>query len=200
MEALDRVVISHNWITIIFVFSMLLLFILKVIDHKRLAGYTKAFFVKGFIKRKAEEKMAFFSLFSLVIFLFSIVVSSLTLILVLGEFSSKYTIDFLFFIKVLVLVSLYFLFFLGVDVILSSVFQIKNELRYFIAAKIAYLYNIALWLFPLLILTVYGLENVIVLAGIVGLLFILSTLLVFMNNKNLIVNKLFYKIDSKRTK
>ena len=194
MEALDRVLISHNWITIIFVFAMLLLFSLKFIDHKRLAGYTKSFFVKGFIEKKAEEKFAFFSLFNLIIFLFAVLVTTLTVILVLGEFSPKYVIDSVFFTKVFILVSLYFLFFLGIDLALSAVFQIKNELKYFIAAKISYLYNATLWLFPLLILTVYGLKNGIVLVGIVGFLFILSTLLVFVNNKNLIVNKLFYFI------
>ena len=194
MEALDRVVISHNWITIIFVSAMLLLFALKLKDQKQLSGYTKAFFMKGFVEKKAEEKLDFFSLFNFLIFIFSTTIVSLTLLIVIAELSSQYLISFSSFKKIFGLVFVYFLIFIGIDLLVSSIFQIKNELKCFVAAKIAYLYNVALWTFPLLIITIYGFNNAYILTITSIALLLLSIMLVFINNKKLIVNKLFYFI------
>lgn len=194
MQALDRIVISHNWITILFVFAMFLLFMLKKIDQTKLIGYATSFFITGFIEEKIEEKQSFFSFFNLLLFLFTLLIVSLSFLLLLSRFSPEYTIDFSFFIKLVGFVALYFLVFLRVDLLLTAVFQIKKELNCFMAAKMSYLHTISLWLFPVLIATVYGLKNTTILAGSVIALLFLRIALVFVNNKNLIVNKLFYFI------
>jgi hypothetical protein len=194
MQAIDRIVISHNWITITVVFAMLLLFVLKKVDQTRLIGYSKSFFITGFIEGKVKEKPSFFSFFNLLIFVFTMLVISLSFLLLIQQYLPSYTTDFSFFITLLGFVTIYFLIFLVTDVALSSVFQIKKELHYFIIAKMSYLYTMAIWLFPILILIIYGLKNTTVLAVIIGVLFALRVLLILTNNKSLIVNKLFYFI------
>ena len=194
MQAIDRIVISHNWITITVVFAMLLLFVLKKVDQTRLIGYSKSFFITGFIEGKVKEKPSFFSFFNLLIFVFTMLVISLSFLLLIQQYLPSYTTDFSFFITLLGFVTIYFLIFLVTDVALSSVFQIKNELKCFVAAKIAYLYNVALWTFPLLIITIYGFNNAYILTITSIALLLLSIMLVFINNKKLIVNKLFYFI------
>jgi len=194
MQAIDRIVISHNWITITIVFAMLLLFVLKKVDQTRLLGYSKSFFITGFIEKKAAEKQSFFSFFNLLIFAFSMLVISLSFLLLLQQFLPEYTFGFSFFSALLGFVATYFLIFLATDMALSSVFQIKNELNYFIVSKMSYVYAISLWLFPVLIITVYGLENSMVLAVSMSVLFALRIALIFTNNKKLIVSKLFYLI------
>ena len=55
MEALQRSVLSNNWITLIFVFSILLLFFLKLFTTAKLKGYVTSLFNKGFVEIEAEE-------------------------------------------------------------------------------------------------------------------------------------------------
>ena len=55
MEALQRSVLSNNWITIIFVFYILLLFFLKLFTAEKLKGYVTSIFNKGFLEIEAEE-------------------------------------------------------------------------------------------------------------------------------------------------
>ena len=55
MEALQRSVLSNNWITLIFVFSILLLFFLKLFTTAKLKGYVTSLFNRGFVEIEAEE-------------------------------------------------------------------------------------------------------------------------------------------------
>ena len=56
MQALDRIDFSNNWLTLVFVFALMLLVVLKTINQQKLFGYYSAFFIKGFIAKKTEEK------------------------------------------------------------------------------------------------------------------------------------------------
>jgi len=80
------------------------------------------------------------------------------------------------------------------DTTLCNMLQIQNELSYLVAAKRGYFYSSALLLFPFLIVVMYSFLSTYWLLGFFVLLFILSIVLTFVNNKNLIVSKLFYFI------
>lgn len=194
MQALDRIFISQDWVTGMFVLGLLLLVVLKTIDQEKLGEHYKSFFLKGFIEKKAEEGFFFFSLFNLLLFVFTTLVISLTISLILKESSLNYMVSFFFYLKLFFFTAIYLLAFSGIDILLTSLFQVKTTLNSVLAAKINYVYNSALWLFPVLILTSYGMESTLFLKGLVFLLFTLSVALVFINNKKLIINKLFYFI------
>lgn len=194
MEALDRIDISQNWITLIFVFVMILLFVLKSINQNRLAGYSKAFFLKGFIEKKAEEKLSYFSFFNITLFIFSILVLSLAMLLVFDSIVEKETLNITTYIQTVSVLTIYFVLFLFIDELLSAVFNIKEETRLLIAAKTGYLYNSTLLLLPALIIEVYGFRSSLFIKAVFLLLLTLSIVLIAVNNKKLIVNKLFYFI------
>ena len=44
MEALQRVILSNNWITIIFLVSLAVLFFLKLFEAEKLKGYAASIF------------------------------------------------------------------------------------------------------------------------------------------------------------
>ena len=64
MEALQRVILSNNWITIIFLVSLAVLFFLKLFEAEKLKGYAASIFNKGFIEIEAEDNSSFFFSFT----------------------------------------------------------------------------------------------------------------------------------------
>mgnify|MGYP000471712182 CR=1 FL=1 len=193
MQALDRIVFSNNWLTLVFVFALLLLVILKTNNQQKLFGYFKAFFIKGFITKKTEERESLLNFFNIVLLCFSAIVYAVFFSLI-SELFLDATVKFTVFITVLGFVFAYLILFLVLDVGLAKLFEIQNETSYLFSTKIAYLYNTSLMLFPVLIVVNYSNLNLSVLFGVFILLFLLSLLLMFVNNKNLILNKLFYFI------
>jgi hypothetical protein len=194
MQAIERIDISNNWVTITIVFALFLLVLLKSINSQKLFEYSRAFFQKGFIEKKAEERMSFFSGFNLILYLFSILVYAILFTSIITLASATLTHSIELFLNVLVFVFGYFTLFMLLDVVLCHLLEVRNELAYFNAAKIGYSYNMALIIFPFLIITNYSFITTYLLLSIFVVVLALSIVLIFMNNKNLILNKLFYFI------
>ena len=66
MKAVERVLISDNWIAIVFLISMLILFFLKMFSAEKMRGYSLSIFNKGFVEIIAQEKQPIISLFDTV--------------------------------------------------------------------------------------------------------------------------------------
>jgi hypothetical protein len=194
MQALERIDISNNWLTLTYLFMLLLLLLLKTISSNKLFGYTRAFLLKGFIAKKAEERASFFTGFNLVMFVFSILTFGLFFLYVFRYIDQEFEFSFYQYLWLTIFVAAYFVFFLIMDFALSRLLNIQEVVAHFIAAKIGYLYNTALLLFPFLIIHTYSFFSVYLLFGVFITLFLLSLVLIFTNNKNLIINKLFYFI------
>ena len=193
MEALDRIDFSNNWLTLVFVFALLLLVVLKTSNQQKLVGYSKAFFIKGFITKKTEERESILNFFDIILLFFSAIVSAVFFSLIIELFIDT-TVNFTFFITALGAVFVYLILFLVLDVGLAKLFEIQNETSYLFSTKIAYLYNMSLILFPVLIIVNYSILSASVIFWVFIVMFLLSLLLLLVNNKNLILNKLFYFI------
>ena len=194
MQTIERIDLSNNWLTLVFLLVFILLAVLKTLNHHKLFEYSRAFFLKGFIEKKVEERVSFFTAFNIVLFAFTIVVFSLFFSFLIDFFITENSLSFQMFFKTILFVFIYISVFLILDFVLSHLFEIKFELARFIASKLGYTYNIALLLFPFLILTTYSSLNISLLLSVFFMLFTLSIVLTFINNKNLIINKLFYFI------
>ncbi|MBL4642630.1 MAG: DUF4271 domain-containing protein [Flavobacteriaceae bacterium] len=193
MQALDRIDYSNNWLTLVFLFALLLLVALKTINQQKLFGYSTAFFRKGFVVKKTEDRESLLTVFNIVLLCFSAIVYAAFFSFITAFFLDE-TASFTVFIKVLGFVFIYLVLFLILDVGLAKLFEVQNETSYLFSTKIAYLYTISLVLFPVLIITSYSSLSTSVLLFVFVMLFLLSLLLLFVNNKNLILNKLFYFI------
>ena len=193
MEALERIDFSNNSLTLVFVVVLLLLVVLKTLNQEKLLGYFKAFFIKGFIVKKTEERAALFSVFNGVLLCYSAIVYAVFFTLIAVFFLGVNN-SFFVFSTVLGFVFAYLLLFIMLDVGLAKLFEVQEETSYLFSSKIAYLYNMALILFPLLIIINYSIISILVLFWVFISLFLLSLLLLLVNNKNLIIKQLFYFI------
>ena len=191
MEALHRSVLSNNWITLIFVFSILLLFLLKLFTTTKLKGYTAALFNKGFVEIEAEESYFSFSFFHLGFSLFTCWMLSITIFLTVKQDSVFLFEDYLLY--TFYLFSYVILRFLAVFA-LFSVFQFTSKLSFFMTSKRAYLYSISIALLFLNVFYFYAFQNQYLLFTGLTVLFSLRFSLIVINNKNLIIRELFYFI------
>ncbi|WP_188597897.1 DUF4271 domain-containing protein [Polaribacter pacificus] len=194
MQIANRVVESNNWVLLTLLFGLFLLFLLKKINAELLLNYSKAFFIKGFVEKKAQEKVSFFSLTSLLLFLFSGVVLALFSCLIAENFIRDQQVDFQFFIYILIGILLYILASYFIEYLVIRIFSLKNTLGYFMISKRIYLFTFSIWLFPFLILSFYSFSSGYVALAVAVFMFLLSLILIFSNNKNLIVSELFYFI------
>ena len=191
MEALHRSVLSNNWITLIFVFSILLLFLLKLFTTTKLKGYTAALFNKGFVEIEAEESYFSFSFFHLGFSLLTFLMLSITIFLTVKQDSVFLFEDYLLY--TFYLFSYVILRFLAVFA-LFSVFQFTSKLSFFMTSKRAYLYSISIALLFLNVFYFYAFQNQYLLFTGLTVLFSLRFSLIVINNKNLIIRELFYFI------
>ena len=194
MEALQRSVLSNNWITLIFVFSILLLFFLKLFTTAKLKGYVTSLFNKGFVEIEAEENYWTLSFFHTGFSLFTFLMLSVTTFFLISQFNNSSALlleDYL--VSTSYLFSYVVLRFIVVFV-LFSVFQFKSKLSFFMTSKRGYLYSISIGLLFLNIFYFYTFQyQDLLFTGFVAL-FSLRFSLILINNKNLIIKELFYFI------
>ena len=194
MEALQRSVLSTNWITIIFVFSLAVLFFLKLFTTTKLKGYVTSLFNKGFVEIEAEENYWTLSFFHVGFSLFTFLMLSVTTFFLISQFNNSSALlleDYL--VSTSYLFSYVVLRFIVVFA-LFSVFQFKSKLSFFMTSKRGYLYSISIGLLFLNVFYFYTFQyQDLLFTGFVAL-FSLRFSLILINNKNLIIKELFYFI------
>ena len=194
MQALEKIVINTNWISIILVFLFAIIAVLKIIDGDKLKGYVFALFNKGFIEDEVEENTSFFSSFYSLLFIFSSIVLALVTSLLVAETNKNTSFSLSSFFLILGIIWSYFavksLFEIGV----IRLFFIKKEVRFYVVSKFGYLYSISFFLIIFLVLFRFGPLNFsFFIAATLGLFF-LKFVFQVVNNKNLVFGKLFYFI------
>ena len=194
MQITNRVVESNNWVLITLLFGLVLLFLVKKINSQLLENYTKAFFIKGLVEKKSQEKINFFSVTNLLLFLFSGIVLALFLVLIVNYFLPDNEKGFSVFAYNLAGLLVYILCSYLIEYVIVRIFSLRNSLGYFLTSKRIYLFTFSIWLFPFLVLSFYTFESGTPLIIVSFLLFLVSLILIFTNNKNLIVSELFYFI------
>ncbi|QNM84800.1 DUF4271 domain-containing protein [Polaribacter pectinis] len=194
MQALEKIFINTDWITILLVLLLGTIFFLKGLDAVKLKGYVFALFNKGFVENEVEENSTFPKAFQILMFLFSITVLSLVCYYCLIYFSETKIDGFYLFGITFLTVFFYFLIKRSLEYLLSLLFLIRKEVRFFLVSKSSYLYNISFYLFVSLVLLQYTKLNITFLTTFTTLLFLMRFIFHIINNKNLIFNKLFYFI------
>ncbi len=194
MQAIEKIDISTNWVTLIFMVLLLCVFLLKGFHRTKLKEYFFAFFNKGFIVSEIEERASLLNRFSVVLFFFTTGTFGLLTFFLMNYFSQKVFLEISLFWKTL----LVFVGYLTVKRILEKLFvvlfSIQTQTVSFLTAKSIYTHTISLWTFPVLILFFYAALPNQFLFGFILFLFVIKLGLLFANNKNLILSKLFYII------
>lgn len=194
MQALEKIVINTNWISIILVFLFAIIAVLKIIDGDKLKGYVFALFNKGFIQDEVEENTSFFSSFYSLLFIFSSVVLALVTSLLVAETNKNTSFSLSSFFLILGIIWSYFTIKSLLEIGVISLFFIKKEVRFYVVSKFGYLYSISFFLIILFVLFRFGPLNFsFFIAATLGLFF-LKFVFQVVNNKNLVFGKLFYFI------
>ncbi len=192
MQAIERIINYDNWITLVILFSIILIAIMKLIKPNKLLGYTLAFFTPGYFQKKADDNVSFYSPFNLILFLFTSIIISLFLYSVfLPKYYEK---NFFNFLAVLFSIVVYLFCRQILDRIISNILDLSIITNYFIISKSGYLSSLALLLFPFIILNLYTINSTSFLIGIFAILFVFRAFLILHNNKKLVIRKLFYFI------
>ena len=194
MQAIEKIDISTNWVTLIFLVLLFSVLLLKGFHRTKLKEYFFAFFNKGFIVSEIEERASLLNRFSVVLFFFTTGTFGLLTFFLMNYFSQEVFLEISLFWKTL----LFFVGYLTVKRILEKLFvilfSIQTETVSFLTAKSIYTHTISLWTFPVLILFFYAALPNQILFGFILFLFVIKLGLLFANNKNLILSKLFYII------
>ena len=194
LQALERIEIYDQWTTIILMVLFGVVFLLKGVSSSKLQGYAFSLFNKGFIEKEVEENSNFFNFFYIAISLFSITVLALLLHDLKGLNSNRSYEGITEFWTVLVSLLLYFYGKWFLEYVFAALFLIKKEVQFFLISKASYLFANSFLLFIAFVLFQYSELNASYLYYFTVFLFAIRFLVHFLNNKNLIFNKLFYFI------
>jgi|TARA_B110000285_G_scaffold164301_1_gene183470 hypothetical protein len=195
MEAVQRDVLSNNWIVLIFIFSIGILFFLKIFNTDKLKGYATSIFNKGFIEIEAEENYFRFSFFHVGFSFFFLLMLTVSIYLTMHQNFQKEAFLFLDYLQVSKYVLLCLTVRYVVDFLLIILFEIRDSLvTYFFFSRRSYSYSISLGLLILNILYFYTFNSYYFLIFGIIALFSIRYLLILYYNKNLIIKELFYFI------
>lgn len=194
LQALERTIIYNSWITIVLLVLFAIVFLLKGMHSTILKGYVFSIFNKGFVEMQSAKRTVFFKPFYGLIFMFSVVVLALIFYHFINDFGNVKQNNIFLFLKIVAFVFIFYAIKFSIEYLLSVLFLIKTQVRFFLVSKITYLYTISIMLFCVLILFEYTGLNTKYLYIITMLLFLIRFTVHFLNNKNLIFNKLFYFI------
>ncbi len=192
MQAVERIINYDNWITLVVLFSVILLAIMKLIKPNKLLGHTLAFFTPGYFQKKADDNVSFYSPFNLTLFLFtSITISLFFFLTFLPKYFEK---SFFNYIVILSSIIIYLFSRQILDRTFSNILGLSIITNYFVISKSGYLSSLSLLLFPFIILYQYAINNTSFLISVFAILFVFRAFLILYNNKKLVLRKLFYFI------
>jgi hypothetical protein len=194
LQAIEKIDISTNWVTLIFMVLLLCVFLLKGFHRTKLKEYFFAFFNKGFIVSEIEERASPLNRFSVVLYFFTTVTFGLLTFLLINYFAQEIFLEITFFWKTLLVFGGYLTVKRVLEKLFVVLFSIHTQTVSFLTAKNSYTHTIALWVFPTLILFFYTTLPKKIFLVFFMLLFIMKLGLLLTYNKNLILSKLFYII------
>ena len=194
MQATERFLETNNWIAILFVFCLFILFLLKLFNAEKMRGYSLSIFNKGLVEIMSQEKKSVLTIFDIGLTGFSFLNISLTLYFLFVFYQSEATFSMLAYSKISSIVLLYMVGRNILEALIMRLLNIKEALAYFFLSKKSYLYSISIGLFFLNVFYLYGFQNILFFLSGIILLFVLRFALILINNKNLIIKELFYFI------
>ena len=194
MQALEKITTSNHWITLVLMFLFFAIVLLKALNSERLKSILYSLFKVSFVESESEEKTNFFDLFQIVFFIFSVLVISLLAFNFKRHTLPATDASFSSFLLVFFWLLSYFLLIRVAEYLFSSVFLIKNELRFFVILKSNYLNAISFLLYIAVVLNQYSNLKYTYLYYFAGFIFLIRFVFHAVSNKKLIFNKLFYFI------
>ncbi len=194
MQAIERMPFSNDWMTLVLLLLFGVLFLINIVDSAKFKEIIFSLFKISFLEQEIDDNYQFINGFQLLFSFFSVVVLSLVFFdIKVVYFGVNWSI-FEGFFKVFLGLLGYFLLKNLVEFVLVYLFFLKRKITYFMISKTNYFFAISVCIFFVLLLKQYAHLNPVFIYYFAGFLFLVSFIIYLINNKNLILNHLFYFI------
>lgn len=194
MQAIERMPFSNDWMTLVLLLLFGVLFLINIVDSAKFKEILFSLFKISFLEQEIDDNYQFINGFQLLLSFFSVVVLSLVFFdIKVVYFGVNWSI-FEGFFKVFLGLLGYFLLKNLVEFVLVYLFFLKRKITYFMISKNNYFFAISVYFFFVLLLKQYAHLNPVFIYYFAGFLFLVSFIIYLINNKNLILNHLFYFI------
>lgn len=192
--------IKSDWVTVVFIIIFFLLGFAKYLYKERLAELLSSFFSKRYFLNFGKEGQLIFGNFNKILFIVQILSFSLFIFLFVQFYlpNSAELNSFLFYLKIVISLSLFFLIRYFVGVFLGVLFKLNKMQTQLAFSKMVYLFTISILILPFLLLTFYMKTSNLILFQLsevtLAILLIVRYVFVLNNNKRVLFRGLFYLI------
>lgn len=191
---------NNDWVSFVFLFILVLLTAAKFIYNERITVLNSFFLSKNyFLLFFNKEKTFNTGGFQIILFIVQLLTLALLLYYVNIFFETSNALrGFNGFLIALLFISVYLVGRFIIGFLLSIIFGLKEVHKKIVFEKTNYISNLILWILPLLVLTEYMASYNLIIFKITLIfsivLFVCRYVLLFINNKKLVYNDLFYFI------
>ncbi len=196
-EGQERFIVSHDWITIIFLVVLILISLAKYLYNERFDKLFSLYYSDKYYTEYSNSKPLIFNFFHGLLLLVIIFNISLLVFYLLRSYNlMETTYDFLFYLKVLLVTVLFILLRYITGVFLGAVFEKTEQQNHLTFLKINNLGLMTIYLFPLLLIinySPYSLQKFLVtFVALILLIFASIRLINILRNDRLNFNTYFY--------
>lgn len=196
-ELIPRIFENKDWITILFLLTILIVTITKSAFENRFSDFTNLIISDKYLKiyKDSSNLMSWFTILLFVVQLLSI---SFFMQLVLSQFGYTTKTNWISFIQIFTFLSFFILSKFLIEKIIATSFNVENFIEQFNLFKVSYRTYVGLLLLPFnLILYYTNYVNSYLIFSILGILLIINVIIYLLSLKNyqkLLFGKLFYFI------
>lgn len=152
----ERIVFSPDWLTIIFLVILLLIAVIKNNFSEQLSSLFSLLYSDKYYSDFGKVKPLIWNNFNILFFLIFILVSAVMIYYSLNAYvNDSFRFDLGYFLKILAGVLIYLVLRYTFEVILSSLFEIFEEYKFFSFVKLSNLFLISVYLLPVLLFITY---------------------------------------------
>ncbi|PQJ80037.1 hypothetical protein BTO18_13020 [Polaribacter porphyrae] len=193
MQAVEKITYFNDWVTLILFALFAIIFLLKIINAKKIKRVFYGFSNWSSIEETDTIKLNSMNSFHVLIFIFSVAVFSLigyNLMFKMNSFNSSlqgFSSSFLVIFLFLVLKIIF-------ERVIAAVFSIQNKVAFFLVTKLESFYTLSLILYIFYIFYEYGNLSEYYLLYFTLFFLLFRFVFIVTKNKNLIFSELFYFI------
>lgn len=197
LELHPRIIENKDWATIIFVVSLLLITIAKSAFETQFNDFIRLIVSDKYTKIYRESSHLM-SGFNVLLFVVNLVSLSFFIQLILSHFSYGEKTDWILFVRIFTLLTVFILSKFLIEKIIAATFGIEEIIEQFNLQKVTFRTYLGLLLMPVSVVLFYGNYTtnslIIVIIGILLIINMLTYLISLKNYQNLVFSKLFYFI------
>ncbi|MCP9198748.1 DUF4271 domain-containing protein [Gramella sp. GC03-9] len=197
MQAIDRIYQHQDWITLIFLLCFILLVLAKILFTQRFEEFANLLNSGKFIAFKGKENKAFHPFNILLLFIQLLAVSIFLYIAYAYSYELKDE-AWIIFIRIFTAFTCLLLFKALLEKIIGNIFEIDEQMDYYIFQKLSYRNFIALFLLGASLFLIYTVSPTTLILSIIGGAALLANaigmFIIFRRNQNILSANWFYFI------